>query len=294
MSSITFFLAIQKHCWNSRAGRDTHFTKRGNQGFSPPGFGHCWRELPQSHGLKVSRAKAAHVPWLHLLTGLGGITNMNHTSSSPRLHQFPSCRFHVSHTPKSPSPELQTHASSWFRKISICKSHRQLRLKMFRTKHCHRSNTCSEVHRSITTEKSQAWILENNGHLPLPRLYIQLAAVKSLSLELSFLSRFPLFSYTRGLRQPPVACCFLMTMPMSKLPSIRFPHQWRGHLAKTQGWPIFPLPKTPRSHHLAQWFSQGMVVPPGVRFRNLGVELLVATMIGRSLLWVKAKSTWHL
>lgn len=170
---------------------------------------------------------------------------------------------------------------------------------MFRTKHCHHSNACSASCISswfteasqLRTAKSEFWKTTDTSLSPISTSNWPLS---SLSLELSFLSLLPLPGYPLSLRQPPVACCFQVTMPMSELPSMHFPQQRRGHLAKTQGWPTFPLPKTPRSHHLAQWFSQGMVVPPGVRFGNLGMEVLVATVIGRSLLWVKAKPTQHL
>ena len=171
-----------------------------------------------------------------------------HSAAPP---QFPSCQHHVFHTPKPPSPELQTHTSSGFRKISSCKSHRQLKLKMFRTKHCHHSNACSASCISswfteasqLRTAKSEFWKTTDTSLSPISTSNWPLS---SLSLELSFLSLLPLPGYPLSLRQPPVACCFQVTMPMSELPSMHFPQQWRGHLAKTQGWPTFPLPKTPK------------------------------------------------
>lgn len=204
----------------------------------------------------------------------------------PAAPPFPSPRLHVPHTPKSLSPEQQTHISRWFRKISICKSHRQ------RNSRCAEQDTAiistlaqpplpswSQQHHNREQHKPEAWKTADTSLSHSLSLHpIGCCVPSSLSLEHSFLSLLPP-------SEPQAASHrFLVTMPMSTLLSMHCLHQEHGHLAKTQGW----------SHHLAQWLSQGMALSPREHLGNVGVARLVTTVIGRSLLWVRSRQTRHL
>lgn len=157
---------------------------------------------------------------------------------------------------KSLSPELQTHICSWFRKISICKSHRQLELNMFGTKACHLSNTCPAscisswpIASHPRAAKLKPWATTDTS-LSLILLYIQLAAASCQvsSLGLSFLSLLPFHGHPLSLLWlPDYHAC---------LPATHSLHQQPSGLAKTQGSHTFPLPKT-------QGPSSGSVVLTG-------------------------------